>query len=120
MSKKVPLAEVSRQVADKITGKPMLLPRADDDPLGVYVIEPTQTDLTRLYHELDPEEDEDFNARVHTPNELTLALLLHWYHQGPPLLEALQGLLEANPELATRARQLVELVNAAELVEVPE
>jgi hypothetical protein len=56
------------------TVTPYLTPERDDDPMGVYKVQPAFDDLTKLYFEMDPE-DNDFYEKVHDVNEANARLI---------------------------------------------
>ena len=66
--------------------KPLLTPENDDDPMGVYKVQPAFDELTKLYFEMDPEEDMDFDEKVHGVNEANARLIA----AAPELLGALE------------------------------
>lgn len=54
---------------------PFLTPDKDDDPMGVYKVQPAFDELTKLYFEMDPKEDEDFYEKVHAVNQAIAYLI---------------------------------------------
>jgi hypothetical protein len=57
------------------TVEPYLTPERDDDPMGVYEVQPAADELTELYFKMDPDEDEDFYEKVHDVNQANARLI---------------------------------------------
>jgi len=74
---------------------PFLTPNEDDDPVGIYKVEPAFSQLSELYWSLDPEPDEpnyapDFHERVHGVNASNAQLIA----AAPDMLRSLQFILQ--------------------------
>jgi len=66
------------------TVQPLITPDQDDDPMGVYTIEPAATDLTGRYFRSEPETPE--LEAVHAENRANANLIA----AAPELLETLE------------------------------
>ena len=92
--------------AMRITGPiteivPFLTPREDDDPMGVYKVQPVFDSLTEAYHNNDPEDDDDeqnFDYMVHYPNRLVAQTIMHCVNKLPVVVQEFRNFINALPE----------------------
>ena len=82
--------EALGQVPAEITVEPYLTPDHDDDPMGVFKVEPAHSRLSKLYNEMDPERDDDFEKRVHGANRAYAQLIQHHFLHFEKLLDLLE------------------------------
>lgn len=75
-----------------LTAEPFRVPEWDDDPMGVYRFQPIADELEKLYFELDPETDDDFDEKVHGANTRLMNQIVTRYNNHAALVEALRDL----------------------------
>lgn len=87
--------EALGQVPAEITVEPYVTPQwYQDDPMGVFKVEPAHSRLSKLYDELDPERDDDFQEKVHGANRAYAQLIQHHFLHFENLLYMLETIRE--------------------------
>jgi hypothetical protein len=93
--------------------EPLLTPEYDDDPMGVYVIEPASELLAKRYAAADPE-SEELDA-VHAENRAIAAHIERCVNERGQLLEALR---DARAALTYANLQMSEFLTAGERIAI--
>lgn len=70
--------------------EPFLVPEREDDPMGVYKVQPVADRLGKLYDETDSEVDDAFQA-VHAENVANCEFIAASHKMMPEMLLSIQG-----------------------------